>query len=78
MGLLLFSAIRRLLDGRQYAAQRPLCLLILVFCLLEYGLWTSSCFWAGETPRNPYYWFDFLLSAGFVFFLPSTRKAVMA
>ena len=36
MGLLLLSAIRRLPDGKQYAALRPLCLQILVFCLLEY------------------------------------------
>lgn len=76
MGLLLFSAIRRLLDGRHYAAQRPLCLLILIFCLLEYCLWTSSCFWAGETLANPYYWFDFLLTSGFALFIPAVRKEV--
>ena len=78
LGFLLFSVIRRLLDGREYAVQRPLCVLILVFCLLEYALWTSSCFWAGETLSNPYFWFDFLLSGSFFFFLPATGRSVAA
>ncbi len=78
MGLLLFSAIRRLLDGRRYAAFRFLCVLILFFCLLEQALWLSSCFWAGETLANPYYWFDFLLTSGFALFIPAVRKGVEA
>ena len=76
MGLLLFASIRRLLDGEAYPVQRPLCIAILVFCLLEYALWTTSCFWSEISLANPYYWFDFLLTAGFLSFLPTTRKAV--
>ena len=76
MGLLLFSAIRRLMDRRIYPAQRSLCIVVLVFCLLEYGLWTVSCFWWGDTLANPYYWFDFLLTVDFLFFLPAVKKAV--
>ena len=78
MSLLLFSVIRRFLDKNQYRAQQPLSLVILVFCLLEYALWTSSCFFKGDGPENPYYWIDFLLTLCFVFFLPATGKAVAA
>jgi hypothetical protein len=48
----------------------------LVFCAAEYGMWTSSCFWMGDTILNIYFWFDFLLSIAFVLFLPALRKAV--
>ena len=78
MGLLLFSSIRRLMDGRQYARARFLCALILCGCLLEYALWTSSCFFAGDTMANPYYWFDLLLTASFPLFPSAIRKAVDA
>ena len=74
MSLLLFSVIRRFLDREKYAAQQALCVLILVFCLLEYALWTSSCFFKGDGLDNPYYWFDFLLTLCFVFFLPAVRR----
>lgn len=74
MSLLLFSAIRRLLDRERYAERRPLSLMILVFCLLEYALWTASCFFSGDGLQNPYYWIDFLLTVSFVFFIPATGK----
>ena len=48
---------------------------VLAFSALEYALWTSSCFWAGDTPANPYFWFDLLLSAVLLLFLPALRKA---
>ena len=74
MGLLLFSAIRRLMDGEQ----RFFCVIVLIFCLLEYGLWTSSCFFDGERLMNPYYWIDFILTMCFPLFLPATRKVAAA
>lgn len=51
-------------------------LAILAIIVLEHGLWTSSCFWMGDTFRNPYFWFDSLLSAALLLLLPATRKAV--
>ena len=78
MGLLLFASIRRLMDPARYARARFLCGLILCGCLLEYALWTASCYWSGESLGNPYYWFDFLLTATFPFFLPATRKGAAA
>ena len=74
MGLLLYATIRRLTERRD----RTLPALILVFCLLEYALWTASCFWNDELLLHPYYWFDFLLTISMPFFLPAVRKAVAA
>jgi hypothetical protein len=48
----------------------------ILFCLAEYALWTSSCFWMGDTIANVYYWFDLLLTVTFVLYLPALRKAV--
>jgi len=59
--------------GRQ---RRMLYVVTLVFCAAEYGMWTSSCFWVGDSITNIYFWFDFLLSVTFVLFLPALRKAV--
>ncbi len=76
MGLLLFAALNRQIDRKRYQNQQLLSSMILLFCLLEYGLWTASCFWKTDTLSNPYYWFDFLLTVSFVFFLPAIKKAV--
>ena len=78
MGLLLFSSLRRLTDKSESGRFKGLPLLILIFCALEYALWTSSCFWTGGSLSNPYYWFDFLLTLSFPFFLPAVKKAVTA
>ena len=78
MGLLLFSVIRRLLDRGRYADQQPFCITVLAFCLLEYALWTSSCFFSGDGLQNPYYWLDFLLTVCFVFFLPTVWRSLPA
>ena len=78
LGLLLFSAIRRLVDAHLFRAERSLCVTTIIFCLLIYCLWITSCFWKTDTLANPYYWFDFLLTASFPFFLPATRRAVDA
>ena len=76
MGLLLFAALNRQINRKRYQNQQFLSGMILLFCLLEYGLWTASCFWKTDTLSNPYYWFDFLLTVSFVFFLPAIKKAV--
>ena len=78
MGLLLYAAIRRLTDRPRPRHCLFLSVVILVFCAFEYALWTSSCIWVGENLRNPYYWFDVLLTVSFPFFLPAVKKAVTA
>ena len=49
---------------------------VLVFTAVEYALWTSSCFWVSDTLSNPYFWFDFALSALLLLLLPALRRAV--
>jgi len=78
MGLLLFSSIRRLMDADPACSHRMLCAAILIFCFLEYGMWTASCIWEGDTLRNPYFWFEFAQTVFFPFLLPATKKAVTA
>ena len=51
---------------------------VLCICALEFCLWTASCFWVSDTLTNPYFWFDFLLTAALFALLPAARKAVGA
>lgn len=71
---LILQAINGLLIKKR--ERRMLYLVTLLFCLVEYALWVSSCFWMGDTIANVYYWFDLILSVTFVLFLPALRKAV--
>ena len=62
MGSLMLRSLQGLLALRSAAdGRKHLCTVVLVFCLIEYGLWTSSCFWMGDTLRSPYFWFGALL-----------------
>ena len=79
MSLLLCHSVRGLVYMRshpQAAANRPLYIAILVFCMLEYGVWTTSCFWVGDTWKNPYFIFDCLMTVYKPFLLYSYKKAV--
>ena len=82
MCVMLLRAITGLMDKDgpedDRKRHRPIYSLTILFVAVEYALWTVSCFWSGETISNPYYWFDFLLTANFFFFLPATKKAVAA
>ena len=49
---------------------------VLGIIVLEYCLWTASCFWISDTITNPYFWFDFILTASIFALLPVTRKVV--
>ena len=72
-----FYGLKTIHDHPEQGPERRMLFLVtLLFCGTEYALWTSSCFWMGETIENVYYWFDILLSASFVLFLPALRKAV--
>ena len=51
---------------------------VLLIITWEYCLWTASCFWVSDTLTNPYFWFDFLLTASLFALLPATRRAVGA
>lgn len=77
-----YLALRGLIYGRKgqgrardkvyfYAA-------VLWIIVLEFGLWTSSCFWSSETLSNPYFWIDFALSLSLLTLVPALKKAVTA
>ena len=76
VSLLLFSSTRKLMDRQHYAKQRALSAVILAFCVLEYALWTSSCFGELNTLLHPYFWFDFLLVLCYPFIIWGTKRAV--
>ena len=56
--------------------QQMLFVVTFLFCLTEYALWVSSLFWTGYTITNNYFWFDFLLSAMFLLFIPAVGRTV--
>ena len=49
---------------------------ILVLIFLEYCLWTASCFWISDTMTNPYFWFDYMLSAALPALYAAARRAL--
>lgn len=77
MGLLLWHAADSLSFWRsvQERGKRLLAWAVVLFCAAEYAAWTSSCFWMGDTLKNPYFWFDTLLSICFLLFPWALRKA---
>lgn len=80
LGICGYSALRGLLFARRQSgglrSRQYFHGAVLAFVLLEHGLWVASGHWQGGTLLNPYYWFDFLLSATFFTFLPTLKKAV--
>ena len=78
MGMLLWGSAAGLLQaghGAEKARTKPVFAVIFLFCLAEYGAWTSSCIWTGETLRNPYYWFDMALTVVSLLLVPAVRKS---
>ena len=49
---------------------------VLCYVMAEYALWTSGCFWPGDSIYSPYCWFDLLLTLCIFALLPATGKAV--
>ena len=49
---------------------------VLCYVTAEYALWTSGCFWQGDSIASPYCWLDLLLTICFFALLPATGKAV--
>ncbi|HPD01564.1 MAG TPA: hypothetical protein PLA01_09490 [Acetivibrio sp.] len=80
MGACGYQALRGLLWARRQSngmnSSLYFHITVLTFLLVEYSLWLASCFWKTESLLNPYYWFDFLMSATFFTFLPSVKKVV--
>ena len=51
-------------------------IVVLWFTAAEYALWTTGCFWRGDSIGNPYFWMDILLTGSLFGLFPATRKAV--
>jgi len=50
---------------------------VLILITVEYCLWTASCFWTEDSLANPYFWFDFGLTASAALLLFATERAVV-
>ena len=76
MSLLICRCMEGILNKDIKGDRRQIYILIFIFCLLEYGMWTVSCFFSGDSIANPYYWFDIMLSISFLLITLTMRKAV--
>ena len=76
MCLLMIRSVQGLLSLWETEDRRKrLFAVTLIFCMIEYALWTSSCYWQGDTIRNTYFWFAALLIAMHPLFYWAVRKA---
>lgn len=71
-----FYAVRGILYKPNSKGKKLFYAAVLFISFSEYALWTSSCFWVSDTLTNPYFWFDFMLTAGLLLLLPAAKKAV--
>ena len=72
-GLLMYVAIRGLLNGRGGWLYR----LVIFFILLEYAVWTASCFYE-PIMEYAYYGFDIVTSITFPFFIPVVQREIVS
>lgn len=73
MGWLGFLILRGLLEEDRPPVRR-LHLVLAAFFLCEYGMWFASCFWSGDSPANPYFWFDSALTVILALLVPVYGK----
>ena len=82
MAVMLWRAIRGLVwqskQPKPDQSKRLFHLVMIGYIVLENGLWLSSYPWAGDTLANPYFWFDFAVTASILALFPAVRKAVRA
>ncbi len=75
MSFLLYHAIRGMLSSKKTSGAYHLSRSVLIYCVIEYCLWTASCF---ESPvlYYSYYLFDFLFTVVNVLLCFSVGKVV--
>ena len=82
MSAMLWLAIRGLVwQRKQPAPERGRSffhLAMVIYIVLQNCLWLSSYPWVGDTLTNPYFWFDFAVTASILALFPAVRKAVEA
>ncbi|MBR6444687.1 MAG: hypothetical protein IKS63_04595 [Firmicutes bacterium] len=78
MSVIIWNAVQRLIEIRKGLTEKTgdslLCKMILIFCALEYAMWTASCL--NEPWYNLYYVFDAAITVCYILFIPAVRKAV--
>ena len=80
MAAMLWFAIRGL--AWQSKQPKPDCgkrffhFVMIGYIVLENCLWLSSYPWVSDTLTNPYFWFDFAVTASLFALFPAVRKAV--
>ena len=80
MAVLIWESIDGLFGIKKESGNKnrmPLYILVLLFVTAEYIAWVSSCFWVGNTLKNPYFWADTFISLYFVALPFALRKAVV-
>ena len=77
MGILLYTAVKGLLRTETgKGGFRLLYLTVFIFCLLEYALWTVSCFWERVAFRYVYFCIDIMITLSFPFYLKIIKRKV--
>ena len=78
MAAMLWTAVRGLVWQKKQPNQsrRVFHFAVIGFLVLENCLWLSSYPWVGDTLANPYFWFDFAVTASLLMLFPAVRKAV--
>ena len=78
MAAMLWTAVRGLVWQKKQPNQsrRFFHFAVIGFLVLENCLWLSSYPWVGDTLANPYFWFDFVVTASLLMLFPAVRKAV--
>ena len=78
MAAMLWTAVQGLVWQKKQPNQsrRFFHFAVIGFLVLENCLWLSSYPWVGDTLANPYFWFDFAVTASLLMLFPAVRKAV--
>ena len=76
MGRLGFLVILGLSGSERDTALRRFYLAAAAFFVTEYAVWISSCFWMGDTPASPYFWFDGMMTLVMELMAPAYKRAI--
>ncbi len=80
MGLVMWNALEGFLLLRDAPEEerntRCFFIVVFVFGLVEHAMWIASCFWMGDTLKNPYFWIELVQIVCLALMFPALRKAV--
>lgn len=80
MSITIWIAIQRAMESRREGTKGQddwyVCRAILIFCIIEYVMWTASCLDYDNPLRHLYTVGGYLLTVCIIYFIPAIRKAV--